>query len=63
MDRFYKNLGDMLHSDEDVADSYYSLPPEVRRRVDVHGNHIVTAKQLERQIENVSREHEGNSME
>ena len=63
MDRFYKNLGDILHSEEDVTDSYYSLPPEVRRRVDAHSNHIVTTAQLKRQIDNAMNDYPGQSME
>ena len=62
MERFYKNLSDILSSGDAVADTYFRLPLEVRRKVDTHASHIITVDQLKRQMDTSLADFEQNSL-
>ena len=62
MEHFYKDLNDMLVSSHEAADSYFGLPLEVRRKVDVHSKHIVTVNQLMRQMDASLAEYQQNRL-
>ena len=62
MERFYKDLSDMLASSSEAADSYFRLPPEVRRKVEVHSRHIVTVDQLRRQMDTSLAEYQHSTL-
>ena len=62
MERFYKNLSDILASGDEVADSYFSLPQEVRRKVETYGRHIITVEQLRRQMNTSLSDYENGGL-